>query len=260
MPEQPVNPVARAFSAAARSYDDEAVLQREVGHALLARLPAGQNVEHWLDLGCGTGYFCRQLTLRHPQAQGIGMDIAHGMLQQARAARPGPVYLCGDAAAIPLASASQDLLFSSLAVQWCADLSVVLRDMARVLKPGGVLAFSSLANGTLHELELSWQAAGSSGRVNRFRSFDDYAQQCTASGLQVLQLERRAHVQHYAEVRAITGHLRGIGAQHLQQGERPGLLGRGAYQRLLQCYEQMRQPAGLPVTWQVVYAVLRKPL
>lgn len=259
MAEPCINPVARAFSAAAHSYDSEAALQREVGHQLLAQLPPLQRTDSWLDLGCGTGYFCQQLQQRFVGAQGTGLDIAPGMLQQARALRPGPDYLCGDAAAVPLAAQSQDLVFSSLALQWCEDFAAVLDEAERVLRPGGVLAFTSLASGTLRELEQSWQAAGSCGRVNRFRTLDDYRQLCAGSGLQTLQLGCRPHVQHYADVRAITRHLRGIGAQHLQQGERPGLLGRNAYQRLLHSYEQLRQPAGLPVTWQVVHAVLRKP-
>lgn len=259
MTESCINPVARAFSAAAHSYDSEAVLQREVGHQLLELLPPKLQVDGWLDLGCGTGYFCRQLQQRFAMASGIGLDIAPGMLQQARALRPGPDYLCGDAAAVPLSERSLDLVFSSLAFQWCQDFAAVLGEAERILRPGGVLAFTSLARGTLHELEQSWQAAGSCGRVNRFRTLNDYRQLCAASGLQILQLECRQHVQHYADVRAVTRHLRGIGAQHLQQSERPGLLGRSAYQRLLDSYERLRQPAGLPVTWQVVYVVLRKP-
>lgn len=91
------DPVAHAFSAAAASYDSEALLQREVGHQLLQLLPASFTATRWLDLGCGTGYFCRQLQNRHPQAQGLAVDIAPGMLRQARVVRPGPAYLCADA-------------------------------------------------------------------------------------------------------------------------------------------------------------------
>lgn len=260
MSELQASPVARAFSAAATGYDSEAVLQREVGHALLQLLPADLRVADWLDLGCGTGYFCRQLELRYPQATGIGVDIAPGMLQQARALRPGAHYLCGDAGAIALANNSQDLVFSSLALQWCPDFSSVLDEIYRVLRPGGLLVFSSLASGTLCELAQSWQAAGINNRINRFRELDHYRMLCAGSGLQLELLECRHWLQHYADVHAVTRHLRAIGAQHLQQGERPGLLGRGTRQRLLQHYESLRQPQGLPVSWQVVCGLLRKPL
>ncbi|MDM7858318.1 malonyl-ACP O-methyltransferase BioC [Thiopseudomonas acetoxidans] len=253
------SPVARNFSAAATRYDSEAVLQREVGQRLLQRLPDGLDASRWLDLGCGTGYFCRQLGLQYPQATGIGLDIARGMLHQAQALRPQARYLCGDANAIPLQSGSQSLIFSSLALQWCSDFAGVLNEIHRVLAPGGVFAFSSLADGTLHELSQSWQSAGASRRVNRFRTHDDYQHLCANSGLHRLSLECRPCVQHYPDVRTLTRHLQHIGAQHLQQGQRPGLLGRHSYQRLLNSYELLRQPAGLPATWQVVYGVLRKP-
>ncbi|NLD14940.1 MAG: malonyl-ACP O-methyltransferase BioC [Gammaproteobacteria bacterium] len=253
------SPVARNFSAAAASYDSEAVLQREVGQQLLQRLPAGLEASHWLDLGCGTGYFCRQLGLQFPQATGTGLDIAPGMLHQARALRPQARYLCGDANAIPLQAGSQSLVFSSLALQWCSDFAGVLGEVHRVLAAGGVFAFSSLVEGTLHELNQSWQSACGSRRVNRFRTHDDYRQLCADSGLHILSLECLPCVQHYPDVRTLTRHLQRIGAQHLQHGERPGLLGRHSYQRLLDSYERLRQPAGLPATWQVMYGVLRKP-
>lgn len=252
------DPVARAFSAAAASYDHEASLQRAVGHELLRQLPESLAVASWLDLGCGTGYFCRQLQNRHPQALGLAVDIAPGMLQQARTDRPGPAYLCGDAQALPLAGASVDLVFSSLALQWCADFSMVLDEIYRVLKPGGICVFSSLASGTLHELSTSWQQACSQPRVNRFRSFARYRQLCGKSSLQADSLYCRATLQHYPDVRSVNRHLKGIGAQHLQNGQRRGLLGRAAWQRMQDAYEELRQPAGLPVTWQVVYGVLRK--
>lgn len=254
------DPVARAFSAAAASYDSEAVLQRQVGHALLQQLPESLQINRWLDLGCGTGYFCRQLAERFPAAQGLALDLAPGMLQQARALRPGPLHLCGDAQALPLASDSLDLVFSSLALQWCDDFSVVLAEAQRVLRPGGLLVFSSLAQGTLRELADSWQAGSGRLGVNAFRSFAAYQQLCVQSGMAVQQLQCELHLQHYADVRAVLRHLKAIGAQHPQQGQSEGLLGRTAWQRIQQAYEHQRQPQGLPVSWQVVTGVLRKPV
>ncbi len=253
------DPVAQAFSAAAASYDGEAALQRSVGHELLRRLPGHFAVRHWLDLGCGTGYFCRQLDLRFPAAQGLALDLAPGMLQQARVLRPGPLHLCGDAQALPLASDSLDLVFSSLALQWCGDFSAVLAEVRRVLRPGGLLVFSSLAQGTLQELADSWLAGSGRRGVNAFRSFAAYQQLCADSGLVVQQLQCELQLQHYADVRRVLQHLKGIGAHHSQHEQAGGLLGRTAWQQIQQAYERQRQPQGLPVSWQVVTGVLRKP-
>lgn len=252
--------VAASFSRAAASYDSVAALQRAVGRALLAQLPVALQPDAWLDLGSGTGYFSRQLNQRSPQATGIAVDIAEGMLRHARSAGGARHHVVGDAERLPLCEASVDLVFSSLAVQWCSQFGTVLDEARRVLRPGGVLAFSSLCAGTLQELRDSWQAVDGLVHVNRFRRFEDYQSLCAGSGLQVLDLTRRAEVLHYPDVRGLTHELKALGAHNLNPGRPTGLTGRARMQALLKAYERFRQPQGLPATYQVVYGVLRKPL
>lgn len=251
------NAVAACFSHAAQSYDSAAQLQREVGEQLLQYCPTELAVQHWLDVGCGTGYFSQHLALRYPQAQGWALDIAQGMLQHARRLRPQAQYLCADAQALPLASASQDLLFSSMALQWCPDFSKVLAEAKRVLKPGGMLAFTSVAAGTLCELEHSWRAVDEQPHINQFRTLTDYQQHCAASGLEVLLCRQQSIQQHFPSLRALSRNLKQLGAHHIHTGRHKGLTSRQQYQQLSQAYETHRQTQGLPVTWQVVFAVLR---
>ena len=252
--------VAASFSRAAASYDSVAALQRAVGLALLDQLPAGLQPAHWLDLGSGTGHFSRALAERFSAATGVAVDIAEGMLRHAREQGGARHHVAGDAERLPLRDGSVDLVFSSLAVQWCDQFGSVLSEARRVLRPGGVLAFSSLCVGTLDELRASWQAVDGLVHVNRFRRFEDYQRLCGQSGLQVLGLERRPHVLHYPDVRSLTHELKALGAHNLNPGRPSGLTGRARMQGLLQAYEGFRQPEGLPATYQVVYGVLRKPL
>jgi malonyl-CoA O-methyltransferase len=250
--------VAASFSRAADSYDSVAGLQRSIGHQLLTHLPAGLTANAWLDLGCGTGYFSRTLAQRFAGAEGAAVDIAEGMLRHARPLGGATHFVAGDAECLPLHSASRDLLFSSLALQWCADFSQVLVEAERVLQPGGVLAFSSLCVGTLHELRASWQAVDGWVHVNQFREFADYQRLCAASGMRVLSLHMEPQVLHYPDVRSLTGELKALGAHNLNPGRPGGLTGRERVRRLLAAYETFRQPQGLPATYQVVYAVLQK--
>ncbi|WP_300629445.1 malonyl-ACP O-methyltransferase BioC [Pseudomonas sp.] len=252
--------VAASFSRAAASYDSVAELQRTVGHALLARLPTGLSPQRWLDLGCGTGYFSRALDERLPASHGTALDIAEGMLNHARPLGGARHFIAGDAERLPLKADSFELVFSSLAVQWCANFEAVLSEAFRVLQPGGVLAFASLCVGTLDELRESWRAADGWVHVNRFRTFEAYQQLCAASGFRVAGLERRAHVLHYPDVRSLTHELKALGAHNLNPGRPGGLTGRARIVALVQAYEQFRQAHGLPATYQVVYAVLEKPL
>src|SRR5690348_14900034 len=77
--------VRRSFDRASASYDGAAVLQARVRAELLDRLRLVRIAPaRVLDLGCGTGEGARQLKRRYPRAQTLALDIAPGMLQEAR--------------------------------------------------------------------------------------------------------------------------------------------------------------------------------
>ncbi|MBC3777281.1 malonyl-ACP O-methyltransferase BioC [Pseudomonas sp. SWRI99] len=252
--------VAASFSRAAASYDSVAELQRDVGTQLLQRLPAALQPSRWLDLGCGTGYFTRALASRFAKGHGLALDIAEGMLRHARPVGGAEHFIAGDAERLPLRDSTCDLVFSSLAVQWCEDFEAVLGEAFRVLKPGGIFAFTSLCTGTLIELRDSWRQVDGRVHVNRFREFARYEQLCAASGLRTLELDNQPHVLHYPDVRSLTHELKALGAHNLNPGRPGGLTGRARILGLVEAYERFREASGLPATYQVVYAVLEKPL
>ncbi|TBV04479.1 malonyl-ACP O-methyltransferase BioC [Stutzerimonas kirkiae] len=250
--------VAASFSRAAASYDSVAGLQRDIGHALLGELPATTSAGRWLDLGCGTGHFSRELARRWPAAEGVALDLAEGMLRHARPQGGAAAFIAGDAEALPLADASFDLLFSSLALQWCGDFAQVLREARRVLRSGGLLAFSSLCDGTLAELRDSWREVDGHAHVNRFRSPQDYQRLCAGSDLQVVSLHVSPLTVHFPDLASLTHALKALGAHNLNPGRPGGLTGRARLRALVRAYERLRQPEGLPATYQVIYGVLRK--
>lgn len=250
--------VAASFSRAAASYDAVAELQRAVGGALIEYLPGDLQPERWLDLGSGTGYFSRVLANRFPAGSGVALDIAEGMLRHARAQGGASSFVAGDAECLPARDGAFDLIFSSLALQWCDDFSAVLSEAKRVLRPGGVLAFSSLCKGTLQELRASWVTVDGFAHVNRFRPIEVYQQLCAASGLRLGRLEVRPEVLHFSELRQLTHELKALGAHNLNPGRPGGLTGRARIRALVEAYERYRTPNGLPATYQVLYGVLHK--
>ncbi|MHB1371761.1 MAG: malonyl-ACP O-methyltransferase BioC, partial [Pseudomonadaceae bacterium] len=78
------------------------------------------------------------------------------------------------------------------------------------------------------------------------------------SGLRLLTLEMRPEVLHFADLRQLTHELKALGAHNLNPGRPGGLTSRARLRALVAAYEQLRQSAGLPATYQVVYGVLRK--
>ncbi|TXH61223.1 MAG: methyltransferase domain-containing protein [Tolumonas sp.] len=117
---EPVDKQALAdrFGKAAQSYDQYALLQKEVGRNLLSLIP-DKEYGNGLDLGCGSGFFLSDLQQLCNYL--LALDISTGMLKQAKQQSKAMAYVGGDAEALPLRSDSVDLVFSSLALQWCID-------------------------------------------------------------------------------------------------------------------------------------------
>ncbi len=250
--------VAASFSRAATTYDQVAELQRSVGSNLLARLPESLEVERLADLGCGTGYFTRALSARFGQPV-LGLDIAEGMLRYARAQGPAcSSWIVADAEALPLRADSRQLLFSSLALQWCPDLSQALKEALRVLEPGGLIAFNTLVEGTLQELRDAWQAVDGYVHVNRFMPLAQLQQILADVGFASWRCEVETHVLHYPQLSGLTHELKALGAHNLNAGRPGGLTGRARLRALTAAYETFRQPAGLPATYQVAQIILHK--
>jgi|RhiMethySRZTD1v2_1073278.scaffolds.fasta_scaffold00044_41 SAM-dependent methyltransferase len=87
-----------------------------------------------VDCGCGTGH---NLQLLHPHGKAVGFDL--GEVGPARARATGFAVLRGDVTQIPLASDSFDVATSFDVLQCVeADLAAV-REMARIVRPGGVV-------------------------------------------------------------------------------------------------------------------------
>lgn len=90
-----------------------------------------------LDVGCGTGKLLRQAATYWPQAHLIGIDPANGMIETAKHLTPNAIFSPGTAEALPLLDASVDLALSTSSFHHCQNQAAGLREIARVLRPGG---------------------------------------------------------------------------------------------------------------------------
>jgi ubiquinone/menaquinone biosynthesis C-methylase UbiE len=94
--------------------------------------------ERLLDVGCGTGELLRDTLGRASAAYLAGVDLSLAMLRVARDKVGARARLvAADAAALPFAGASFDIVVSSSALHEWPDPAACLREMARALAPGG---------------------------------------------------------------------------------------------------------------------------
>ena len=261
--------VRRAFNRAANRYDAAAVLQREVCGRMLERLDYIKlKPKHVLDVGSGTGWGTRQLAQRYISAHIVALDIAQGMLQAARDKSSWwrklfdsgkQSFLCADVEALPLAANSMELVWSNLTVQWCNDLPATFVELHRVLKVEGLLMFSTFGPDTLQELRAAFQGVDGYNHINRFADMHDIGDMLVAAGFAEPVMDMETITLTYSDVKAVMQDLRNIGAHNVTAGRVPGLMGKMAWNTVLQNYERLRRDGKLPATFEVVYGHAWKP-
>jgi ubiquinone/menaquinone biosynthesis C-methylase UbiE len=107
---------------------------------VLSRMPVGAG-ETVLDLGTGSGYALRALAEASGGIRGYGIDASSEMLRNARGYTDDPSigFLRGTFGALPFGRNAIDHAFSMEAIYYAADLPATLREIRRVLRPGGTL-------------------------------------------------------------------------------------------------------------------------
>ncbi|TVP16374.1 hypothetical protein AYI87_01320 [Shewanella sp. KCT] len=248
--------IARQFSLAAKHYQEHDKVQRLSAQRLRAKVaPVGR----LLDIGCGPG---TDFSAAPGLNEVLGLDIAPGMLSQMLESFPGYKALCGDAQALPLADASIDTLYSNLALQWCSDINTAIGELARVLKPGGRCHLAIVVDGSLSELD----ALGL--RVNAFEQAQTVLDGFSDSHWQIEYQSVEPLRVHFDDLKTLLYSIKGVGASAamgsaVSQGSDdthgsvskplPRLRGRQDWLALCERAEAMRQPEGLPLTYQILF-------
>jgi len=255
----------RSFSRAAPDYDDAAVLQHEIGRRMLERLEYIRlEPRVILDIGCGTGVATAGLMKRYRGARVVALDFALPMLERTR--KRGrlmrrPRCLCADLDYLPLADQSVDLVFANASLQWSTRPAQAFADIARVLRPGGLMMFSSFGPDTLQELRAAWAAVDGAEHVHGFIDMHDYGDMLMAAGLTDPVMDAERITLTYSDAMQLMRELKVIGAANASMQRGSGLVGRRRIAAVCAAYEQFRSSDGrLPVSYEVVHGHAWGPL
>jgi malonyl-CoA O-methyltransferase len=212
-----------------------------------------------LDVGAGTGFASQLLQKYYKKSSILALDLAINMLFQARLRcatrfRSPFNFVCGDAESLPVVDSSIDMIFSNLTLQWCQNLNLVFQEFRRVLKPGGVLVFTTFGPDTLVELRESWSRVDDTVHVNSFPDIHDVGDAMIQAGFSGPVLDAERITLTYPDIYRLMRDLKKIGAHNVNDGRRRGLTGKSQLEELEKSYENYRTGQTLPATYEVVYA------
>lgn len=232
--------IAGAFSAAAATYESAARAQVWAAERLVERLDTLAAPVSVLELGCGTGLLTRRLDAALPTGSRIfATDLSPAMIAAARTLLPNVSFAVMDAEA-PHVAGPFDLIVSSLAAQWFADLPTALARLSALLAPGGRLLLATLGSGTFAQWKDAHRALGLESGV------PDYPEtQALAAWLPGARVESATLTLDYSDGRDFLKSLEALGAQTPRLGHRP--LPPGQLRRIIRA---MGKPCD--VTWDIL--------
>ena len=147
------NDPAESFDRSARAYEQLVALNRAGSERLVQSLP-DEPFARVLDVGCGTGFATMRVVERGGVREVVGVDPSAAMLEvfaEHLAAHPeiAADLRAATAEQTDVPDAWADLVLCTMALHWMPDRPAAIREMARALRPGGVLAI--LAPGERHD-------------------------------------------------------------------------------------------------------------
>lgn len=242
----------RRFDRAAMTYAGQAKLQQQSADALLAgSQPAGVV----LDAGCGSGHLARALARRPGVSMVLALDLSAAMLglpdwDDADDTRAGITRLVADAASLPLASASIDTLYSNFALHWCPQPQALLRELQRVMRPGGMAHVVIPVAGSLGNRT---SAAGAGASLQPASVWREAA---LSAGWQLQDASESLLREHHVDADAWLQALRAMGVT-ARRDSGDGLAGRRRQQALRASLEASRTAEGIPLTYHLWQARLQ---
>ncbi|MDN9009454.1 malonyl-ACP O-methyltransferase BioC [Brevibacillus laterosporus] len=261
--------IQQRFNRKASSYDQHAIVQKQMADQLLQSLESEFSFCRALEIGCGTGYLTQKILTRPRSLQSYtALDLADKMLRQTEQAvrdnQPLMIptaalrFICADIEewAKTAPESSHDLILSNACFQWLHYPQKTLSFLHRILQPEGHLLFSTFGPLTFHELRDSYNATyanlGEKARrhILRFESCSTWTSFLKNAGFQNIKVRAYPITLYYSTVLDFLRSIKEIGATVSSPAH--GLGDRRFLLPMMNYYKDtFQQDQGIPATYEI---------
>lgn len=247
----------RRLDRAAVHFDDADFVHRASFDGLMERLePMLISPSHILDLGAATGAGSRRLCKSFRKARVVSLDLSEPMLHIAKGRRSmfsRTREIRAEATRLPLRTGSIDLVVANMLLPYIDDLPACFSEVARILKKGGVFAFSTLGPDSFTGLRETWCEIDESPHVREFADMHDIGDSLLKSMLSDPVLDVDSLAISYRDVDQLFEDFSACGARNSLAGRRDTLTGKRRILDLREKLLQSSQVGGLEIRLELVY-------
>ena len=250
--------VRLASKRAIRFDQSENLIARRCGAELRERLELITiQPQAILDLGGGMGLESRELANKYPEALVVGLDNCFdAACDLTSVAQPDPWLACfGDAHELPFKDHCFDFVFANLILPW-TDSTDALKEVARVLKPGGLLLLSTFGPDTLIELRAAWAEVDNKPHGHAFIDMHDLGDTILQAGFLEPVMDADVVGLTYLSVEGLVRDLRMLGGTNALVDRRRSLTGNSRWQAFESGYWASAGDSDrLRATFELIYGV-----
>ncbi|WP_240416726.1 malonyl-ACP O-methyltransferase BioC [Paenibacillus periandrae] len=259
-----ISDIRRQFNRSANSYDTHADVQRMMSDRLAKSLIGWKNKDNIaglniLEIGCGTGTLTEILVNEWPSASICALDIAPAMIKLAEQrvlsveANFGIRKITSDRVrflhadvetwARDAPTSSFDLIVSNACFQWLSNPRQTLGHLRLMLRPGGLLIFTTFGPDTFCEMHKAfnevYRASGMEPQRHGlwFLSINEWNNLLKESGFSNIHYERSIQTEKYASARDFLHSVKAMGASTSEAVPMHGLSSRRLFANMYKEYE-----------------------
>ena len=249
----------RVFDRHATTYDQYASLQNKISDNLFKKLDLIELRPNLiLDLGCGTGRNGRIMKEKYKNMRLINYDFSVNMLREAKKKQHKildneSAFVCGDIEELSFSENTFDVIWSTSSLQWCNNLSDILKKTKVILKPGGLFIFSTFGPNTLFELRDITKKISNYQKTNNFLDVLSIEDKLNNEGFIDPVVDSEEFCLTYKDINKLFLDLRKIGATSGFKDRKIGLSGRSFLKLISDGYKKYSYDGIFPATYEAIY-------